>query len=599
MPFQVDFEPVGRRISVEPETTLLNAAQRAGVLLTAICGGEGSCGRCIVRVMSGQVSPPTPIEQAELGREQIAAGWRLACQTNVASDVHVHIPPDSLATAQRTQIEGQAVAVELQPAVRAFDVHVAPPTLDDLRSDATRIRSAISLADLAFDSRVLQRLSSDLRDQQFHLSAFVRRNEIVGVRPARTAPLGLAVDIGTTKLAAYLVDLSTGNTLAAQGAMNPQIAYGEDVMARIKHAVSQPDGAEQLRTAIVAALNSLACDLCKQVSCNTADIADAVIVGNTAMHHLCLGLPVRQLGLAPYVATENAALDLKARDIGLELAPGTYVHLLPNVAGFIGADHVAMLLATGVAERDGVVLAMDIGTNTEVSLRARGKHFACSTASGPAFEGAHIRFGMRAAPGAIERVSIRDGKVLYQTVDNVPPVGLCGSGILDLVAQLRRANIINEHGVFQNEDHNPRLRRSDRGIEFIVVYGDENNGIEITFDRRDISEIQLAKGAMRAGVNILLRRAGVRETDIDELIIAGAFGTYLDAQSGLDIGMFPRVERSKIKQVGNAAGAGARMALLSVAQRERAVRIARQIEYVELTMEPGFSSEFAYALGLE
>lgn len=599
MPFQVDFEPVGRRISVEPKTTLLNAAQRAGVLLTAICGGEGSCGRCIVRVVSGQVSPPTHIEQSELGREPIAAGWRLACQTNIASDVRVHTPPDSLATMQRTQIEGQAVTVELQPTVQAFSVQVAPPALDDLRSDANRIRSAISRDDLAFDPRVLQRLSSDLRDQQFHLSAFVRRNEIIGVRPAGTAPLGLAVDVGTTKLAAYLVDLSTGNTLAAQGAMNPQIAYGEDVMARIKHAVSQPDGAEQLRTAIVEALNGLARDLCAQASRNVMDIADAVVVGNTAMHHLFLGLPVRQLGLAPFVAAENAALTFKARDVGLELAPGAYVHLLPNVAGFIGADHVAMLLATGVAEREGVVLAMDIGTNTEVSLRARGKHFACSTASGPAFEGAHIRFGMRAAPGAIERVSIRDGKVFYQTVGNAPPVGLCGSGILDLVAQLRRANIINVYGVFQNENHNPRLRRSDRGIEFIVVHGDENNGIEITFDRRDISEIQLAKGAMRAGVNILLKRAGVLETDIDELIIAGAFGTYLDAQSGLDIGMFPRVERSKIKQVGNAAGAGARMALLSIAQREHAVRIARQIEYVELTMEPEFSSEFAHALGLE
>lgn len=599
MSFQVDFEPVGRRISVEPETTLLNAAQRAGVLLTAICGGEGSCGRCIVRVMSGQVSPPTHIEQSELGREQIAAGWRLACQTNIAGDVHVHIPPDSLATAQRTQTESQPVAVELQPAVHAFDIQVAPPALEDLRSDAARVRAAIPLSDLSFDARVLQRLPDELRDRQFHLSTFVRSTEVVGVRPHGTTPLGLAVDVGTTKLAAYLVDLRTGNTLAAQGAMNPQIAYGEDVMARIKHAVSQPDGAEQLRTAIVAALNGLARDLCMQASRDAVDIADAVIVGNTAMHHLFLGLPVRQLGLAPFVAAENAALDFKARDVGLELAPGAYVHLLPNVAGFIGADHVAMLLATGLAERDGVVLAMDIGTNTEVSLRARGKHFACSTASGPAFEGAHIRFGMRAAPGAIERVSIRDGKVFYQTVGNVPPVGLCGSGILDLVAQLRRANIINVHGVFQNEDHNPRLRRSDRGIEFIVVYGDENNGIEITFDRRDISEIQLAKGAMRAGVNILLKRAGVLETEIDELIIAGAFGTYLDAQSGLDIGMFPRVKRSKIKQVGNAAGAGARMALLSVAQRERAVRIARQIEYVELTMEPGFSSEFAHALGLD
>jgi len=600
MPFQVDFEPIGRRIRVEPGTTLLDAAQRAGVLLTSICGGEGSCGRCIVRVMSGQVSPPTAIERGELGPDQTAAGWRLACQTTIASDpCIIHVPPDSLATAQRTQTEGQAVAVELQPAVQPFDVQVAPPTLDDLRSDAARVRAAIPRPDLAFDAHVLRRLSTELRDAQFHFSAFVRRSEVVGLRPAGTAPLGLVVDVGTTKLAAYLVDLNTGDTLAALGAMNPQIAYGEDVMTRINHAISRPDGAEQLRAAMVGALNGLRRDLCAQASREVADIADAVVVGNTAMHHLFLGLPVRQLGQAPFVAAENAALDLKARDVGLELAPGAYVHLLPTVAGFVGADHVAMLLATGVAERDGVVLAMDIGTNTEVSLRARGKHLACSTASGPAFEGAHIRFGMRAAPGAIERVAIRDQKVHYQTVGNGPPTGLCGSGILDLVAEMRRANIIDVRGAFQGEGRNLRLRRSGRGREFVVVRGDENNGTEITFDRSDIAEIQLAKGAMRAGVNILLKRAGVRQADIDELIIAGAFGTYLDVQSGIDIGMFPRVERSKVKQVGNAAGTGARMALLSAAQRERAERIARQVEYVELTTEPDFSSEFTHALGLE
>jgi uncharacterized 2Fe-2S/4Fe-4S cluster protein (DUF4445 family) len=316
------------------------------------------------------------------------------------------------------------------------------------------------------------------------------------------------------------------------------------------------------------------------------------------MHHLLLGLPVRQLGLAPYVAAESATLDLKARDVGLELAPGAYVHLLPNVAGFVGADHVAMLLATGLADRDGVVLALDIGTNTEVSLRAHGKHWACSTASGPAFEGAHIRFGMRAAPGAIERVSIREDKLYYQTVGDVPPTGLCGSGILDLVAQMRRANVIDARGAFQRGSGHPRVRRSEQGIEFVVVTGAENKGNEITFDRKDISEIQLAKGAMRAGANILLRHAGVTEADIDELILAGAFGTYLNVQSGLDIGMFPSVERSKVKQVGNAAGAGARMALLSIAQRERAMRIAEQIEYVELTSERDFESEFAHALTL-
>jgi uncharacterized 2Fe-2S/4Fe-4S cluster protein (DUF4445 family) len=367
-------------------------------------------------------------------------------------------------------------------------------------------------------------------------------------------------------------------------------------MARISHAISHADGGEQLRAAIVEALNHMARDLCAMGRLDVADIADAVIVGNTAMHHLFLGLPVKQLGLAPYVPAESAALDVLARDVGLDLAPGAYVHLLPNIAGFVGADHVAMLLATGLTERDGVVLRMDIGTNTEVSLRARGWHLSCSTASGPAFEGAHIRFGMRAAPGAIEKVTIHDGHVHIKTVDDAPPVGLCGSGILDLVAQLLRAGVLNSRGAMSEH---PRVRRGEHSPEFIVVPGEENGGREITFSRADVSEIQLAKGAMRAGVSILLKHAGVTEADVDEVIIAGAFGTYLDVQSGIDIGMFPRVDRHRFRQVGNAAGAGARMALLSMAQRERAAQIAQQVEYVELTAEPAFQSEFTRALLLE
>jgi uncharacterized 2Fe-2S/4Fe-4S cluster protein (DUF4445 family) len=598
MTFQVDFQPIGRRVMCSAGATLLDAAQEAGVMLTAICGGEGSCGRCIVRVMSGEVSPPNDTETFELGRDDVADGWRLACQTAIAGDVRVHVPPDSLVTAQRTQTEGQAIAVEHAPAVRAFDVRLAPPTQDDLRSDAARLRDALpnGVAGLEFDARVLRRLPDDLRAWEFQTSAFVRKTKVIAVRPYGTTPLGLAVDIGTTKLAAYLVDLDSGETCATAGAMNPQIAYGEDVMARISHAINHVNGGEQLRAAIVQALNQMARDLCATARRDVADIADAVIVGNTAMHHLFLGLPVRQLGLAPYVAAESAALDWKARDIGLEFAPGAYVHLLPNIAGFVGADHVAMLLATGLAEREGVVLGMDIGTNTEVSLRARGRHLSCSTASGPAFEGAHIRHGMRAAPGAIEKVSIHDGHVHIKTVDDEPAVGLCGSGILDLVAQLFHAGVINSRGAMQQ---NPRVRCGDHGLEFIVVPGNENGGREITFSRADVSEIQLAKGAMRAGVNILLQHAGVTEADIDEVIIAGAFGTYLDAQSGLDIGMFPRVERHKIHQVGNAAGAGARMALLSGAQREHAIQIAQRIEYIELTSEKDFQSEFARALLLD
>jgi len=599
--YLVDVEPIGRRITCAPDvdTTLLEVARQAGVLLTAICGGQGTCGRCVVQVLSGQVSPPTRTEESELG-EALNKGWRLACQTHVAGDARIYIPPESLVTAQRTQTEGQFIDISMAPAVRKHELHLMQPMgLTDLRSYATRLRDKLCLPGLSFNPRVLSNdVLEDLQANNLRASIFVRGSEVVAVRRLGTPSLGLAVDIGTTKLAAYLVDLESGVTLASAGATNPQIVYGEDVMARISHAIHHAGGGEQLRTAIVNAINDMARELCAQARQDVSNIMDAVIVGNTAMHHLFLGLPVKQLGLAPYVPAEDAAIDIPARDAGLEMAPGAYVHLLPIIAGFVGADHVAMLIATSLPESFGVVLGLDIGTNTEISLHIPNQVLSCSTASGPAFEGAHIRHGMRAAPGAIERVQIRDGRVLVQTVDNAPPVGLCGSGILDLMAQLLRAGIIDSRGAMHADKH-PRVRQGEHGPEFVVVTAEENNGREITFSRADIAEIQLAKGAIRAGIRILLKHAGITEADIDRVIIAGAFGTYLDAQSGMDIGMLPRVSRHRIQQVGNAAGAGARMALVSTMQRERAMRIAQYIHYVELTAVPEFQSEFAQALLLE
>lgn len=596
---QVDFEPIGRRVTCNAEETLLDAARRAGVMLNAVCGGEGVCGRCIVRVLEGEVSPSNLNEEHELGEEQIAAGLRLACQTRVFNNVRVYVPPDSLATAQRIQTEGLPLAISVNPAVRAFEVQLPQPTLEDLRADAVRLRDALGQPNLFFPLDVLRQYPEVLRSQNFQLTVFVRGNEVVGVRPLHTLPLGLAVDIGTTKLAAYLVNLTSGETLASVGSINPQIAFGEDVMARITYAINQPQGLEQLRQTVVEAINALARELCSRIGREVADIVDAVVVGNTAMHHLFLGLAVSQLGLAPYVAAESAPLDLPAQEVGLELAPGASVHLLPIIAGFVGADHVAMLLATAMERGDRVVLGLDIGTNTEVSLVTREGHFTCSTASGPAFEGAHIRFGMRAAPGAIEKVLLHDQRVLVQTVENQPAVGLCGSGILDLVAQMRLAGILTPRGAPNQDSTHPRLRRGDRGFEFVVVPGDENGGTEITFSREDVTEIQLAKGAIRAGINILLQKAGIAESDIEEVIIAGAFGTYLDVRSGIEIGMFPRLDPARFRQVGNAAGAGARMALLSLEQRQRAARLAQQVTYVELTAEPTFPSVFANALSLE
>lgn len=551
MTFTLDLEPLGRRIPCPAGETVLAAARRAGIALNAPCGSEGLCGRCEVRVMDGDLSEPTAAEEEAFTPDQLAAGWRLACQTQPLGDARLHVPPASMATAQRIQTEGRNFSIALDPAVRTAQA-----------------------------------------DGRTH---FMRAQQVVAVRPPGASPLGLAVDMGTTKLAGYLLDLTSGETLAAAGVMNPQIAFGEDVMARLAFAMHAPQGAAQLREAAAEAVNSLTRDLCARANRPVEDIADAVVVGNTAMHHLFAGLPVAQLGAAPYAPAVSHSMDIPARDLGLALSPGVNAHLLPNIAGFVGADHVAMLLGSGLLAREGVTLGLDIGTNTEISLLAHGTHFACSAASGPAFEGAHIRHGMRAAPGAIEKALIHNNEVRIQTIEDQPPVGLCGSGILDLTAQLRLHGWITPRGAFAAPEENPRLRRGPQGWEFVVAQGER----EITFSRRDINEVQLAKGAIRAAVQTLLDTAGMTEADIDAVVIAGAFGTYLDVQSGIAVGLFPRVARGRFSQVGNAAGTGARMALLSQAVRRQAAEIARRVRHVELTAEPGFTARFARAIMFE
>jgi len=596
----VDFEPLGRRARVKPQTTLLEAARQSGVGLNAICGGAGTCGTCRVRVVAGEVTPPTEAE-----RDALAEGLRLACQARVLTDVRVDVPPGSITAPQRAQVEGRERAVEFHPAVRFYDVTVDPPSLADLRSDVTRMQVAVhhqyGLTVDRFDHAVLQQLSRRLRENEWHVRLVVggnEENEALAVVPAGVAPLGMAVDIGTTKVAAYLVDLESGELLASAGTMNPQIAYGEDVMARIAHAMEGDTQAEELQRAIATGLNELAQQVCAQAGREREDVVEAVLVGNTCMHHLVLGLPVAQLGLAPYVPAMSDSYNLKARELDLDLAAGANVHLLPNIAGFVGADHVAMLLATGIHETGEITVGLDIGTNTEIGLAVNGRLLSCSCASGPAFEGAHIRDGMRAAPGAIERVRLVDGQVAYQTIDGAAPVGICGSGILDGVAELRRIGVLLPSGGMVLGGH-PRLRGTGAGVEFVLApAGERDAPHDIVITRKDINEVQLAKAAIRAGIEVLLDAAGLNADRIERVIVAGAFGTYLDVDSALAVGMFPPLPRERFVQVGNAAGMGAKHVLLSRRSREIAGRIARRVEYIELTTHPGFVKLYTSALML-
>jgi len=342
------------------------------------------------------------------------------------------------------------------------------------------------------------------------------------------------------------------------------------------------------------ALNQMTIDLCASAGAQPEEVIEAVVVGNTAMHHLLLRLPVQQLALSPFVPAISEALDIKAREIGLCIAPGAYVHLLPNIAGFVGADHVAMLLATGIWKTDGVALALDIGTNTELALVSSGEITSVSCASGPAFEGAHIKHGMRAASGAIERLRLIGDRVEYQTVDGAPPVGLCGSGILDAMAQLYLAGVLDASG--RIGDH-PRVRHVEGQREFVLVNEEERNGrLAVTITQQDVRQLQLAKGAIRTGIDVLLQARGHSEQDIQQVVIAGAFGTYVDVASAVAIGMLPQLPLNRFRQVGNAAGMGAKMALISDSKRAEAQMIAHRVQYIELGATPDFAQTFARAL---
>lgn len=593
----VDFEPIGRRVVAEEGETILQVAQRGGIGLAAVCGGAGTCGRCRVQVMTGALSRATDSERARIGPDQLAEGMRLACRAVVLGDLKVNVPPSSLTTSQRTQVEGQALDVPFDPPVRTYEMELARAGRDDLRSDATRLCEQVQARGLdctSIDLSAAQRLPVLLRTHDWRVTTAVARGRVVAVLPPGNPPLGIAVDLGTTKVAGYLVDLTTGKMLAAEGMMNPQIAYGEDVMARLTHAVQNEGGADRLQEVIVAGLNELACTLCAKASQSPVDIVEAVIVGNTAMHHLLLGLPTEQLGSAPYVAALSDPCDVMARDIGLTCVPDASIHVLPNIAGFVGADHVAMLLGSGIHNAGDVVMGLDIGTNTEVALKVGDRLLTCSTASGPAFEGAHIQAGMRAAPGAIERVWINEERVAYQIIGDVLPVGLCGSGILDAVGQLRKIGVLSKTGAMSRE--HPRTRQGARGPEFLIVPGSESgNEHDIVLTRADVSEIQLAKGAMRAGAEVLMEEAGITVNELDRIVIAGAFGFYIDVRNALRVGMFPPLRPEQFEQVGNAAGVGARLALISAEQRALAGEIAKRAEYVELTNDVRFTMKFAEA----
>jgi uncharacterized 2Fe-2S/4Fe-4S cluster protein (DUF4445 family) len=598
---KVDFEPIGKRVEVAPDTTLFEAAREAGISLATACGEVGNCGQCRVTVLAGKVSPPTEDEEYILSEVELHGGQRLACSTHIYSEAKVYVPKSSLITTQRLQVEGDSGQLHLDPIIHAFTIDAPPPTLHDLRSDLERIADILTKTHqqtaIIAEPAVVRQISPMARQHNWQLTTYLRGNEIIGVGPANASPVGMAVDLGTTKIAAYLVDLSTGHELAISGALNPQIGYGEDVISRLTYTRRNPDGGQTMANLVREKLEELLEEMLQQAGVTHDRVADVCIVGNTAMTHLLLNLPVKQLATAPYVAATGAAIDVKARELGLNTAPGAYVHLLPCIGGFVGADHVAMILASNLDQPEHSVLSIDIGTNSEIALAKPGHGFlaSASCASGPAFEGAHISDGMRAAAGAIEAVKLSETGLQLKTVDDLPAVGLCGSGIVDVVAELRRWQLINPRGRFDRE--NDRVRQGRHGSEFLLTAAAQSgSGRDVVVTQDDVNEIQLAKGAIRAGLEALLLATGTAPEEIKEVIIAGAFGSFLNIKSAIDIGLFPPLPQAHYKQVGNAAGVGAKWALLSNSVRIRAQQVAANTDYIELTTFPKFNRIFAQGM---
>jgi len=622
--YQVIFQPSGRRGEIPEGTTVLEASRLLGVGIESVCGGKKSCGKCLIRIESetfdrygiasfhDHLSPFTEEEGKLIGEKERAEGFRLACTAVIRGDVLIFVPEESRTGKQVVRKEASEKTILLNPAVRLFPVTLAPPTLNHPLGDYERLVAALlerfGLQRLEMDYPALLGLPGALRQGKWTVTAAIRmEREILAIFPGQVEEAyGLAIDVGSTTVAGYLCSLKTGNLIGTESFMNPQITFGDDVISRITYVIDNPDGMKKMRGAIIDGLNQLIRTVTGDHGLSPTDILEITIVGNTVMHHLFLGIDPRALAFSPFTPAVHRSLDIKARDLGLAVHPAANVHILPIIAGFVGADNVGVLIAEEPYRRDEMTLIIDVGTNGEMILGNREKLLSASCATGPALEGAHIRFGMRAAPGAIERIRIDPEtlEVSFKIIGEerwrpefriTGALGICGSGIIDGVAELYRTGIIDRSGRFRSDLATPRLCLTDGKPEFVIAWPDETSlAGAITISQQDVRSVQLAKGALYAGAKLMMKKLGIEK--LERVVLAGAFGSYIDKTEAMILGMFPDCDLDHVSSVGNAAGDGARIALLNRDKRLEAEEMARWVEYLELTLAKEFQEEFTSAM---
>ena len=606
--YKVFFQPGDLELEIEAGSTIMKAMDLAGIEFDFPCGGRGRCGKCRVKILQG-MEPPSTTELEMLDEKELDEGIRLACLTKINQDLKVELPfklehKILLATEERN--------FTIEPHIIKTYVEIENPSLEDVRPDWTRLKESVmkrnpTQPQLSTSVDLLRQLPETLREAKNCVTAVSLDNKIIGLEAQNTTEtlLGMAFDIGTTTIVGYLINLSTGQELSVVSTLNPQTKFGADVISRITFTMQEKEGLEKLHDSVITAINTLIADAAKKAGVNTREIYAVTIAGNSTIHHLFLGLSPKYIALSPYIPVVSEEIVVEAKELKISINPGGRIFVLPNIAGFVGADTVAVLLATEMDKAENIRLIIDIGTNGEIALGSKDRVFACSAAAGPAFEGAQISSGMRGAIGAIDHFYFNDA-IEYSIIGEVKPKGICGSALLDAVAGLLELGIVDFSGriLDRKKINNPEAEKFlDRIVEhegskaFLLVDGKSTeHGGSIFITQRDIRELQMAKGAMSTGVKVLLEKYGIEASQVDEVLLAGAFGNYLNPHSACVIGLIPKELESKIKMIGNAAGTGSKLALLSKSEFKRSAAIAESVQFIELGSYPNFTAIFAESM---
>ncbi len=604
---KVIFRPKGVETRVPSGTTIFHAAAWTGQPVESTCGGRGTCGKCRVRVVEGE-APVTPADTEHIPGADLDTGWRLSCQAPVRGPMTVEVP--RLLSPPKTAMFGVGRQVILDPNVHKIHLKLIPPELHDQRSDIRRLREALHAAGFAVqaDLDVLRALPKALRDADFDVTVVLCGDHLVTLEPGDTTRdcHGAAFDLGTTTIVGTMLNLNGGEARGVTSNLNAQAVHGGDVLSRISHTMGHPDGLAELQRLAAGTINGLIDRLSRESGVPRDRIYEITIAGNLTMIHLLLGIDPEPISVTPFAPCVSSGLDLRARDLGLQIHPEGRVYLFPAIGAYVGGDIVAGLLATALPRGDRLRLFVDVGTNGEIALGSEARTISTAAPAGPAFEGAEISCGMRATAGAIEGVQIGDSDVTLQTIGDARPVGLCGSGLIDAVAELYRRGLMDRTGRLKSAEElgagwpaalMARLVTLNGVRAFILATAEQTGASPVLLTQKDIRQLQFAKGSIAAGIRILMNELGVKPADLHEILLAGAFGSYIHPEAARRIGLVPPVPVDRIRAIGNAAGEGAKIALLSYREREAADAMPTRVEYIELSGREDFNDIFLSVLG--